>query len=212
MSGRAAVAVPRLWPGETVAILGGGPSLSQAQVDQVLAARIPVIAIKDAVRLAPAAPVLYACDEKWWRHYGPALGPEREGQLRYALQAGAFPWACALRNTGELGLELDPSGLRTGKNSGYQAINLAVHLGARRVVLLGYDMQPDRGPRGLRHHWFGAHPYRTAEPPYAAFLQCFASLPGPLRAAGVEVLNATPGSALACFPRVALAEALEAAA
>lgn len=197
--------VPCLWPGETFVILAGGPSLTPADIAAVLARRVRVIAIKDTIRLAPEADVLYACDAKWWQYHGPALV---YSGLRYALELKAAPWATVLKETGQLGLELDPGGLRTGKNSGYQAINLAVHLGARRIVLLGYDMRPVKG----RHHWFGPHPYRTTDPPYAAFLPCFATLVAPLRAAGVEVLNATPGSALDVFPRVSLAEALEAAA
>ncbi len=192
--------VPRLFPGATIAILAGGPSLTQAQVDAVR--HLPCIAIKDAIRLAPTAEVLYACDAKWWAHYGPRLsytGP------RYALQDRAEPWAQALRNTGQYGLEERPDGLRTGKNSGYQAINLAYHLGARRVLLLGYDMRPDG--KG-RHHWFGPHPYVTVDPPYQDFLPLFETLVEPLRAAGVEILNCTQGSALACFRKVTLADAL----
>ncbi len=192
--------VPRLFPGATIAILGGGPSLTPAQVDAVK--HLPCIAIKDAIRLAPCADVLYACDAKWWAHYGPRLSYTG---VRFALQDRAETWAPVLRNTGPIGLETDPSGLRTGKNSGYQAINLAYHLGARRVLLLGYDMRPDA--KG-RHHWFGGHPYATVDPPYKDFLELFPTLLEPLRAAGVEVVNCTQGSALTCFRMATLAEAL----
>lgn len=200
-SGRSApptyATVPRLWPGSTVVIFASGPSLTQADVDACRGQH--VIAIKDTIRLAPWAEVLYACDAKWWRHYGPDLtftGP------RYSLEREAAPWAQVLRNDGVLGLETRPSGLRTGRNSGYQAINLAVHLGARRIVLLGFDMQPS----GDQHHWFGAHPYVAKAPPYREFLQCFQSIVAPLKAIGVEVVNASRISALTCFPRVTLAE------
>jgi hypothetical protein len=115
------------------------------------------------------------------------------------------PHAQVLQNTGILGLEEAPTGLRTGKNSGYQAINLAYHLGAARVVLVGYDMRPDA--KG-RHHWFGSHPYPTLDPPYPALLEYFGTIAGPLAARGVEVLNATPDSALSCFRRATLEEAL----
>lgn len=192
--------VPRIWADATVVILAGGPSLTQADVD-ICRDRARVIAIKDTIRLAPWAGCLYACDAKWWRHYGDGLafdGP------KYALEQGSNKWAGVLHDTGPLGLELKPTGLRTGRNSGYQAINLAVHLGAKRIVLLGYDMRPT----GERHHWFGVHPYNTSTPPYDHFLPCFDSIVEPLRALGIDVFNATRKTALAVFPQLSLEEAL----
>lgn len=191
------VTVPRLWPDSTIAIFASGPSLTAADVDYCRS-RARTIAIKDSVRLAPWADVLYACDGKWWRHYGMSL---RFDGLRFSLDKGAAAVATVLKNTGETGLELDPSGLRTGKNSGYQAINVAVHLGAKRIVLLGYDMQPHEG----KDHWFGAHPWRTV-PPYVLFKPLFETLVEPLRRLGVEVLNASRRTALTCFPCCALEE------
>ena len=192
--------VPRLFPGETIAILAGGPSLTPEDV-HACRGRARILAIKDAIRLEPDADCLYACDEKWWRHHGPRLSYDGP---RFALEMGAAPWAQVLKIAGDTGLELQPDGLKTGRNSGYQAINLAVHLGARRILLLGFDMQPVNG----QHHWFGAHPYRASDPPYALFLRCFPTIVEPLQDAGVEVINCTPGSALDCFPRMTLRDAL----
>ena len=59
---------PRLWPGETLACLGVGPSLTAAQV-AALRGKTRSIAINDAWRLAPWADVLYACDGRWWRKH-----------------------------------------------------------------------------------------------------------------------------------------------
>jgi hypothetical protein len=193
--------VPKLFPGETIAILAGGPSLTQADVD-ACRGRVRVIAIKDAIRLAPWADVFYACDGKFWKHYRDSFGFTGP---RYALESDAAPWASVLRNTGDTGLELKPDGLRTGRNSGYQCVNLAYHLGATRVILLGFDMKQARGGRD---HWFGSHPYPHSTPPYEAFLRCFPTIVEPLKAAGVEVINCTPGSALKCFGMMPIAEAL----
>lgn len=184
----------------TIVCLASGPSLTQADVD-ACRGRARVLAIKDAIRLAPWADWLYACDAKWWKRYGDALKFAGE---KYTLDHMARSYATVLRNTGETGIETDPTGLRTGKNSGYQAINLAVHKGARRIVLLGYDMQADMTGRD---HWFGAHPWRT-RPPYELFLAIFPTIVAPLHALGIEVLNATRRTALRCFPCVTLEEAL----
>lgn len=206
MAGIDPPAVPRCWPGQTIAIFGGGPSLTQADCDRCHAAGLVAIAIKDAIRLAPWAQVLYSCDgdmTRWWQKFGPTL--TAYPGLRYTLDPKAAPFATVLQNTGELGLEREPTGLRTGRNSGYQAINLAVHLGAARVLLLGFDMKASR--KGL-DHWFG----NRAVVPYDTFQQCWPHIVAPLAAAGVTVLNCTPDSALRVFPHRPLVEALAEAA
>jgi hypothetical protein len=202
--------VPALWVGETVVCLATGPSLTAADVDYCRG-RARVIAINDAVRLAPWADALYACDAVWWKwHAGvPTFtGPKWSLEDRaWASHAARYPDVQRLANTGRMGLERVPTGLRSGRNSGYQAINLAVHYGAARILLLGYDMQPGRGGK---NHFFGEHPIRRASP-YPLFRQHFESLKQPLAAAGIVVLNCTPGSALATFPHVPLRTALVAA-
>lgn len=194
--------VPRAYPGATIVCLGCGPSLTKDDVAKVRG-RAVVIAINDAYRLAPWADVLYACDGKWWGWHPEALAFRG---AKYALDryAQRFAGVAVLKNTGTKGLERDPKGLRTGRNSGYQAINLAVLLGATKILLLGYDMQP----RGGQDHWFGPHPYRTAPIPYDKILDVFPQVVEPLKAAGVTVINCTKGSALRCFPYLPIEEAL----
>src|SRR4030095_303323 len=103
------------------------------------------------------------------------------------------------QNTGTTGLETIPSGLRTGHNSGYQAINLAVHLGARTIVLLGYDMSGD--------HFFGGHPDHT-RPPFQRCLRAFTTLLEPIAALVVTGWNGTRSTSLTCFPQPALEDVI----
>jgi len=101
------------------------------------------------------------------------------------------------------GISLDPSLIHFGKNSGFQALNLAVLLGATRVLLLGFDMGGT--------HFFGAHPPGLRNTPpehFAIFIRAFAEAAEALRRAGVDVINCTPGSALDCFERQTLNQAL----
>lgn len=188
---------------KTFALIGGGPSLTQADVD-LLRNRCFVIAINDAYRLAPWADVLYAADQKWWTWHNGVPGFTGP---KYSIDGGynpvTQPGVQVLRNTGFDGLELDPSGLRTGFNSGYQALNLAVHFGAKRILLLGYDMSVN----GRQTHWFGHHP--DLEPsPYDKMRAAFDTLVQPLAELGVEVLNCSRRTALQTFPIVSLEEAL----
>lgn len=210
----ATAVVPRLWPGETIVVIGGGSSLT-AEDCRAVRGKARIIGIKEAVvssvdHVRPPAPwadVLYACDERWWKFEKGA--PAFKG-LKYGIEQEPgvpqreWPGVEYLRNTGSEGLELDPSGLRTGHNSGYQAINLAVHLGAAKIVLLGFDMWS--GENGYQN-WYGYHPLKL-ESPYPIFHQSFSTMVEPLKAAGVEVVNASRFTVLNAFPRVSLDEAL----
>jgi hypothetical protein len=198
------VTVPRCFAGETIVCVGTGPSLTREDVE-FCRGRARVIAIKHAVEYAPWADVLYAAGadgSQWWQRNGEAF--EGFTGLRYTLDSEAAKWAQVLRWTGFNGLETDPGALKSGKNSGYSAINLAVHLGAKRIVLLGYDQEPDA--KG-REHFFGAH-WHKKPVPFQAFRPLFDTLIGPLAALTIQIVNASRHTALTCFPRLPLAEAL----
>lgn len=91
-----------------------------------------------------------------------------------------------------------------GGNSGFQALNLALQFGARRVVLVGVDL--------VGTHWYGRNNWHMAgNPDDGAFGRWAAAFEGAvpmLKAMGAEVLNASPRSALKCFPKVDLMDAL----
>lgn len=198
--------VPKLWPGETLVCIGTGPSLTQADVDRVRG-RARVIAINDAVDLAPWADVLYSSDQQWWRR---REGAPRFVGLKFGITArkGDRHSPCPkyvdvkiVGNSGPHGLDTDPGGLRHGQNSGYAAINLAVHLGAARILLLGYNL----GPVGRRMH-FNGRPASGAS--YDKFARAFDTLVQPLKQLGVEVINCTAPTRLKCFPSMPLSEAI----
>jgi hypothetical protein len=149
--------------------------------------------------------VLYFADTRWWEWHR-----ERPDFKSFAGQK------CTIENTGsrcddpeifmlhndspvsQSGLSASNNALRTGMNSGYQALGLAIAAGAARVVLLGYDMHF----AGEKSHWHGGHPVHVGEGMYRdVYAKFFHELAPQLK---VEVLNATPGSALTCFRRIAL--------
>ncbi len=194
--------VERLWPGSTVVCIASGPSLTQADVDCVRG-KARVIAVNTSVELAPWADALYACDARWWAW---KKGMTGFAGLKFALQsnAGRWPGVTVLRAGHGQGLSDNPKILMTGRNSGYQAVNLAVLLGAARILLLGYDMQ--RGPKG-QEHWHAQHPVKV-ENPYYAWVASFSTMVEPLKALGIEVVNCSRRTALTCFPRQAIEDAL----
>lgn len=197
--------VPRLVPGGTVLCIASGPSLTREDVDLCQGKVDAAIAINTSYQMAPWADVLYACDVQWWRDHDWA---QDFAGMKFARRFGQKPYphgVQGLRDTGSHGLELDPTGIRTGRNSGYQALNVAVHLGAARILLLGYDMSKD--PKG-RSHWHPPHRTGAQASPYDAFRRAFESTVEPLRALGIEVINCSRRTELTTFPRVRLEDAL----
>lgn len=194
--------VPRLCPDGTVVCLGSGPSLLQEDVNWAHAKGATIIAVNDAYLYAPFAAALMASDGAWWVH----KKPEFAG-LRYSLDptAARVPGVVVLKNTGCDGLELDPAGLKTGRNSGAAAVNLAVHFGAKRIILLGYDMDADK----KRTHFFGHHKFPLRDgSPYELFRETFKRQVGPLRQLGIDIVNCSRKTALRCFRLAKLEEEL----
>lgn len=191
-----------LFTGRDVVITAGGPSLSLSQVRAIGIARakdaIRVIAINDAVYPCWFADVLYACDLAWWTAHNGVPGFDgRRVTLKHQGNP-VYEDADWLVSTGPEGLESDPGGLRTAGNSGYQAINLSVHLGASRILLVGFDMRGDN-----TSHWFGQHPETCRRAMVGGFdrmAKHFEGLVGPLLARGIQIVNCTPGSAIGAFP------------
>jgi hypothetical protein len=191
--------LPRLAEGGTVVCLAPGQSLSRDDVEYVREKAV-VIAINDAVDLAPWAPVAYSSDSGWWiRRRGlPDFAGLRVGvgstpQGRPG-ERDAYERIQVLRLRQIDGVCFEPDGLATTINSGGAAINVAVHLGATRVLLLGYDMGPPKN---------GSN--------YVAFAAHIATMVTPLKEAGIAVLNCSRRTRLECFPRAELREALQGA-
>lgn len=195
------VSVPRLFPGSTIVCIASGPSLTAEDV-HYCRGKAPIVAVNTSYRLAPDCAVIWGSDAKWWAwHKGV---PEFSG-LRYCLEKPAMKWGVQiLRNTGHAGLEESPTGVKNGRNSGYAALNCAVHLGASRIVLLGYDCK--RGPNG-EEHWHPDHPHKIRSP-YDSFRRYFDTMVEPLKKRNVSVVNCSRDTALQAFLRMPLEEAL----
>lgn len=189
-----------MWSGQTVAVLASGPSMSPRLAQTLWQHRqqrsLPVAVANSTFRLAPWADMLYAMDASWWM-------ANPDARLFAGLKVCAddslqWPEVLSLRHTGKAGFDDDAGCIRTGGNSGYQAVHVAVHAGASRVLLCGFDMRPG--------HWHAVD-READESHYAEWRRRFQTLAAAL-AGRVEVLNCTPGSALDCFPMATIDEAL----
>lgn len=204
--------VPRLWPGATIVCLGSGPSLCADDLTWLRKARarttgqVRVVAVNDTYKVAPWADVLYAPDARWWGWQG-RLAQNFAG-LKFTIQQDTDDperaGAQLLNYRSGGGLSDDPATVCTGGHGGFQAINLAAHLGARRIALLGYDMQPsDAGA----HHYFGEHPDQS-HVPYDTWRDIYATLVAPAAARNITIVNCSRRTAIAALPRMTLQEFL----
>lgn len=222
--------VLRAWEGEAVAILAGGSSLTLKQFEITERAhaegRLRVIAINDSYLRAPYADVHYAADAKWhaWHNAGidkPAIGlTAAEVREKWAAFKGQ---KCALQGCGEPGNEVhllknaahpynpaigdiskDPTKLYPGRNSGFQAINLALLAGAKTLLLLGYDAKkPDTGAS----HWHGEHPKENTPPVYEEMRRVFSKAEREL-VSMARIINCSPTSELG-FEKIPLELAVQ---
>lgn len=164
---------------------------------------------RDGVRepaFAPWADVLYAADTRWWLTYKDRA--YKFAGLKVTIRDGnGLPDSIhALQVSPRSDFDPRPTHLVTGGNSGYQAIHLATHFGAKRIVLLGFDMQLGKDKR---RHWFGNHPGSlNATGNFPAWIRAFNKLAPTLEKAGVEVVNCSTATALTCFPRAKLEDTL----
>lgn len=211
--------VERAWDGDTVVCLGGGPSLTRDQAAQTQGRidergrTLRVIAINNAYAIAPWADILYFADADWWEQHRVREAFQKfAGQKVTIMPSGARvtePDVLVLRNLSDVTaspvLSEESNMLATGSNGGYQAVNLAVLAGAKRILLLGYDMKADA--RG-RTNWHREHRRITPFQHYEVFRREFDKLPPYLARLGVEVTNCTPDSALRVFPRSTIEHAL----
>ena len=108
-----------------------------------------------------------------------------------------------LLRTKPIGIETRPGFVAWNKSSGASAINLAYHLGVKRIILLGYDMRMVDGQK----NWHQDHKEKKHNP-FKRFLAPFSEIAKDLKKLGVECVNATPESAIKQFPIIKLEEVL----
>ncbi|MCY1431072.1 hypothetical protein D9M71_470340 [compost metagenome] len=132
--------------------------------------------------------VLYAGDAAWWEAYGAEVNIPAER------------WTHNPNTAKSLGLHATGVG-QSVLNSGYRAIELAIDFGAARALLLGFDCSVRSGT-----HWHGDHG-RTKNPDDRRCAEWIGQF-GRLDRRGTEVINCSRETALTCFQRMPIEEAL----
>lgn len=210
--------VPKLWPNSTIFIIGGGPSL----IGQDLCLRRKekyglegligdqhILGVNNAFLFGDWIDVLFFGDAKfyWWNREAiqkyPSLKistniiwPGRDKSIEKELGINI------IQREGLRGLRRNPNQVAGNRSSGAMAINVAIHLGAKSIVLLGFDMKNTNGQKNfVKHQW-----EKTNQDPYEYMIGTLDSILEAANKLKIKIVNATPNSALNIFPKVDLME------
>lgn len=158
--------------------------------------------------MAPDLELLYGCNFRWWDHYWNevrSLPCEKWTTNREAADKFGLNWI-AERNAP--GLSTDPDVIHHGHGSGYSLVSMAYRAGAKRILLLGYDLKyaadydgKARQVGSAPRHFFGEYPGAMQHWPsvkvrkgiHVELVDLYRSVH---EQGLVEIINCTPGSAL----------------
>jgi len=217
--------VPRLWENGTAVILGGGPSiLKQFNVPEDVIKgvysgtlqpsayspylepihKMHVIAVNVAYKIGPWIDIMFFGDTSTWLEERKDLPAFKGLRVTCADDLPHIPWVKHLKKTQKrrCGITTDPSMVTWNSNSGSAAINLAVHLGVKRIILLGFDMSLDKDEN---QHWHKLHEDTAPSVMNRSMkvhLSTFPEIKKDLDLLGIEVINANPESRIECFTRM----------
>jgi hypothetical protein len=187
------------WNGETVFIVAGGTSVLNQNLNLLYGRK--VIAVNSSYEAVPWAAACFFADSRWWNvhKHKPALAGFQGLLVTCALHAKGDRLLRVRRVMPPPGYTDDRSAVVANRTSLQGAMNLAGHLGARRLVLLGADMR--RGDDGRTHH-HAAHqwPNKTGNRTWDIQMQQLSLMVEPLKERGIEVVNCSPISRLPWWP------------
>jgi len=193
--------VPKIWEGGECFVLGGGPSVNNLDLPRLHDKR--VIAVNNSYQLGPWD-VLFYGDCRWRELHTQGLADFTGLKVHGCPHAeGIGDIKRVHRHHTPYGIDRRPNELCWNRSSGACAINLAVHFGVKRIVLLGFDMRKVDGETNY-HRDHPKHRMKSSKVPYPypSFLEPFPVIARDLKRLKVECVNATPGSALDVFPIV----------
>ncbi|MCD6361464.1 MAG: hypothetical protein J7M38_11465, partial [Armatimonadetes bacterium] len=213
-----------MWEDGACFIIGGGTSVPrlfdvpEEVIQKVCARELPpssyspytsaihnkhIIGVNNAYQLGEWIDILFFGDNSWYIQHREAL--KHWAGLKVSCNSSLFSRAsyekddvkCLDRDKEHpFGISSDPTKVSWNGNSGAAAINLAVHLGVKKIFLLGFDMVEDT--KTGYTHWHGTHllPDQRAKrlPPFARHLRGFPQIAKDAKEIGIEIFNLSPMS------------------
>jgi len=197
---------PDAWGEATAVIIGGGPSHVDIPAGAYRAHRF--IAINSACRhvsqVATGRDILYFSDNSWAERFehlirtwpGLVVTSNRNTKARLGTLVNRLSFDAVTTH-------MQAMSDYVGASSGHTAACLAAMMGATRLVLIGFEggYVNGRSHGHIDYVQHDEHAFRER------FLPGWSGLAPAFRRLGVDVLNATPRSAVIDFPTVDFAEA-----
>lgn len=202
---------PKMHNRGLICIIGGGPSA--AVVDTARLKPAFVLGVNDAAFHKPCD-AFFSNDHKYALRIAKAieafpgechLSIKPEHLARFRKWSAATVWTRAFSNVPSTAPGVLASGGATVPGcSGYVALNLAAQMGAKRIILFGYDFDD------VYRYFFSASPFPRIKIP--GVIASFRKVAPWYREHGIEVLNANSRSQVDAFPTITHAEAYAIAA
>jgi len=226
--------IPKMWEGGECWIIGGGPSMPrqfgvpESTVDKVYSGDLPmsayspflspihskhVIAVNAAFLIGEWMDLVFFGDGGFYFKNrrelsdfpkirvscNPNLKTKSVQGVRFVSRDGKHPHGISSRR----------NRVSWNGNTGAAAINLAYHLGVKRICLLGFDMKLGEDERQHFHNHYRKGKNRDARKlPFHRHLRGFPMIAQDARKLGLEVLNINPDSAILELPKLELKDVL----
>jgi len=228
--------VPRIWEGGDVWIIGGGPSISKVfnvpdkVVRDVVERKAPpdtyskymqcihnkhVIGVNVAYLLGNWLDMVFFGDSAFFLKHMNGLAEFRGLKVSCASNAGKYSWVKHTPRDGKhnKGITSHLQMVSWNGNSGAATISIAAHTGAKRIILLGFDMALGDIKNQHWHDVYERGPAvtekRLKKLPFNRHLKGFAEIKKDADKMGIEILNCSPNSTITVFRKVSLKEVLD---
>jgi hypothetical protein len=182
------------WKNQQCFIIGGGASICSQDMGLLKGQKI--IVINTSYEAVPWADFLVFSDSRWWDHNYKKL-KEFKGKVICTSSAVSGP-LYKMHRKSPPGLASDIGTLAVKFTTLSAAINLAVHLGAIRLILLGID---GKSVSGKTHH-HSPHPWKQMAGCWDQQRIDLVKITEELRELNIECVNASPDSAWDLWPKV----------
>jgi hypothetical protein len=220
--------VPHIWEGGDVYIIGGGPSIPtqfnipNKIVQDVIKGISPpsvyspymsflhdkhVIGINVAYLLGDWIDMIFFGDSSFFTRHVKKLAFFPGLKISCHPVTESYNWIKYLsRDSKPRGISSNSRSVSWNSNSGSAAISIAAHAGAKRIILLGFDMKLDEKEHQHWHDLYGRYANRNDKSikkmPFDRHLQGFPEIARDAKRMGIEILNASPDSAIECFRKI----------
>ena len=227
--------VPRMWEGGDVWIIGGGPSvftqfnIPEKVVNKVLDGSSPpsvyspymeylhdkhVIGVNMAYHIGSWMDIILFGDNGFFLREQQGLAAYPGLKVSCAPAARSESWVKYVERDLQhpKGISAHPRMVSWNGNTGGAAISLAAHTGAKRIMLLGFDMKLNKNKIQHWHDLYKKGPLlkqdqrRARKLPFDRHLSGFPVIATDAKTMRIEILNICPDSDIMCFPKYSLKE------